>query len=152
MIPVRSEKQRGGSIVVCVLVCLLVASTMVTVTTTWALRSRREVRLGHQMRQTELLLDAGVLRAARRLQDSSDYQGESWRPAAAITRFDNALVEIRVTADEQDSASRRVEVIASLGFSADDVQPIRVPLTRRTHVFRSQPSKPSPATGSPIAE
>ena len=151
MISTRSKPHRG-TLVICVLVCLLVASTMVTATTHSALRSRRSVRLEHQMRQTELLLDAGVLRAARQLHASDDYRGETWRPANAITRFDNALVDIRVTKSDDDPSIRSVEVVASLGTAVDDVQRNKASLTRRTHTFDWKASESSPTSQPPSAE
>jgi hypothetical protein len=144
-------KPRDGALLICVLVCLLVASAMVTATTRSALQSRRNVRLQHQMRQTELLLDAGVLRAASQLQLSDDYEGETWRPNGAIGRFGNPLVEIRISAGEKKGDSRHVEVIASLGIP-DDPQQINASLTRRTHTFSIELSNISPTPESPTAE
>jgi len=141
---------RQGSLLVCVLVCLLVASALVASTTHSALMSRRDVRVQHQLRQTELLLDAGVLRATRRLQASQDYQGELWQPVAAIDRFDNAQVEIRIT--EQGVDSRLVEVIASLGVAVDDVKNNGASLTRRTHTFGIKLSESTTTSDSPSAE
>jgi hypothetical protein len=151
MIHARSTR-RQGTLVVCVLVCLLVASTIATAMTQSALRARREIRLGHQMRQTELLLDAGILRAARKIQVSEHYEGEAWRPTTAISRFEGALVEISVQADEQQAGWLRVNVTASLGTTSDGAERKRLPLTRRTHTFRIQ-SPDSPFTSeSPTAE
>jgi hypothetical protein len=143
---------RHGALVICVLVCLLVASTIVTATTHLALRSRRDVRIEQQMRQTELLLDAGILRAARQLKTPGDYESETWRPTDAVSRFDNARVDIRVTVDEQVKGSLRVEVIASLGVAVDDVQQKTASLTRRSHSFRVKPSNSSLASDSSDSE
>lgn len=148
----RRSNTRHGVLVICVLVCLLVAGTIVTATTHLALRSRRDVRLEQQMRQTELLLDAGILRAARQLKTSGEYDGETWRPTDAVSRFDNARVDIRVTVDEQDKDFRHVEVIASLGVAVDDVQQKTASLTRRSHSFRVKPSNSSPTSDSSDSE
>ena len=145
------RKSRGGALLICVLVCLLVASAMVTATTRSALQARRNVRLQRQMRQTELLLDAGVLRAARQLQLSGEYEGETWRPKDALDRFDNPLVEIRISAGEKKDNSSRVEVIAILGIP-DDPQQINATLTRRTHTFSIELSDISPTPKSSTAE
>jgi hypothetical protein len=143
---------RNGTLVVCVLVCLLVASTMATAITRSALRARRELRLGHQMRQTELFLDAGILRAAGKTQGSEEYQGEVWQPTTAIAHFEGALVEISVKADERQAGWRRVNVIASLGTASDGAERKRLPLTRRTHTFRIQSSDSSLTSESSTAE
>jgi hypothetical protein len=132
----KRASTRRGALVVCVLVCLLVAGTVVTATTRLALQSRREVRLNQQLRQTELLLDAGILRAARQLQTSADYKGETWRPTDAISRFDNAQVQIRVAFDELEKDSHLVTVVASLGVAVDNAQQKAASLTRRSHSFR----------------
>jgi hypothetical protein len=124
---------------VCVLVCLLIASTIAAATTQSALRGRRDIRIQHQMRQTELLLDAGVLRAARQLRRSDAYQGESWRPVNSIPRFDQARVEIRVSSDPQQDGLRQVEVTASLG-GGDQLQLRSAGVTRRSHTFQVRSS------------
>jgi type II secretory pathway component PulK len=146
----RRRHSRGGALLVCVLVCLLVACSLVTAMTSNALRFRRDVRLQHQMRQTELLLDAGVLRAARLLRASSDYQGESWRPDHAIERFGNPQIEIRV--ETIDSDSRRVAVTAGLGIADDDGQQQIASRTRRTHIFDVELSDSTQISDSPSAE
>jgi len=127
--------ERPGAVLVCVLVCMLVAMALVTTMTRSALRCRREVRFEHQLAQTEFLLDAGIHRAARQLGKSDDYQGESWRPAQAITRFDSPLVEIQVSTDANQAGRKLVQVTASLGVSVKDADQIHASLTRRTHSF-----------------
>lgn len=144
------NQSRCGAVLICVLACLLVATSLVTAMAANALRFRREVRVQHQLRQTELLLDAGVLRAARLLRDSADYRGESWRPESAIGRFDHPRVEIRV--ETIDSQTRRVEVIASLGGAAADDQPTMASQTQRTHVFDVDLSNLSSTSDSQTAE
>jgi len=146
----RSRRESRGTVLVCVLVCLLVATTLVTTMTRSALQSRREVRLQHQMRQTELLLDAGVLRAAHQLRASNDYQGESWQPASAIERFDNPQIEIQVEALDADS--RRIKVIASLGVADHNGQRLVASRTQRTHTFDIELSSSSQTSDSPTAE
>ena len=141
---------RSGALLICVLVCLLVASAMVTVTTGTALQARRNLRLQHQMRQTELLLDAGVLRAASQLQRSDQYEGETWNPESLIG-FQNPVVEIRILNDEKPNDSILVEVVASLGTPAGPKQ-IQASLTRRSHTFSIQHTETSPTLDSSTAE
>ena len=118
----QQRRPHSGALLICVLVCMLVASAMVTATTRSALQARRDIRLQHQMRQTELLLDAGILRAASQIQQSNQYEGETWRPKEALSRFDNPSVEIRISSDEKKDNSRHVEVIASIGTANDPEQ------------------------------
>jgi len=98
--------RRQASIVVCVLACMLVATALVVSATKAALQTRREVRTQHQLRQVELVLEAGIQRAARQLQDNTDYRGEIWKPSPAATS-DLAQVKIEVSSDE-------VHVVASV--------------------------------------
>lgn len=93
------------------------------------------------MRQTELLLDAGILRAASRLQTDSDYRGEIWRPSTAIDRFPNPKVAIEVT-DSDQQLERFVEVSASLGIDVVDGPTLSGIATRRSHLFTIQLSRP----------
>jgi hypothetical protein len=141
---------RPGALLVCVLVCLLVASALVTTMLRHTLRSRREVRVNHQRIQTEFLLDAGILRAARQLKKSPEYVGESWQPSGAIDRFPNAMVEIEVASSEADSALSEVRVTASLGVALQDAQTSAASRTQRTYVFEttselmeSEPNNPT---------
>ena len=144
------RNHRGGAVLICVLVCLLVASAMVTVTTGIALQSRHNLRLQHQMRQTELLLDAGVLRAASQLHRANHYEGETWNPESLIG-LENPVVEIRILNDDQSDAAIFVEVIASLG-AQDDPKQSRASHTRRSHTFSFEHTETSPTLDSSTAE
>lgn len=151
MTGMRRKQARSGALLICVLVCLLVSSAMVTATTRSALQSRRNVRLQHQMRQTELLLDAGVLRAASQLQRSDRYQGETWRPDSEWIPFDDPLVEIRILRVEKTDDSTRVEVVATLGTQGD-LKRSHASLTKRSHTFSIQHSEISPTPEFSTAE
>ena len=128
------SRHRRGTLVVCVLACLLVAASLAGATTHAALQWRRSIRLDHQMRQTELLLDAGILRAAKRIRESDDYRGETWRPSRQSVGFDSPVVEIRVE-DDDNQATRRIEVIAQLGTSLSELAHTNASQTRRSHHF-----------------
>jgi hypothetical protein len=142
-----STDYRSGTLVVCVLICLLVVSSLIGTATHSSLRLRRGIRMEHQMIQTELLLDAGILRAAKQLQISEDYQGETWQPSSEHVGFVAPLVEIRVT-NQDDSATRSVEVIAQLGSPLENLERSNVSQTRRSRTFSIQlpDNSPSPAT------
>jgi len=75
----RRYTSRRASILVCVLVCMAVATALVTSTVQTALTARRAMRTQHHLRQTELLLDAGVQRAALQIQSTPGYSGETWK-------------------------------------------------------------------------
>jgi hypothetical protein len=132
----RQRHRRGAAMVVLVLTCLLVVSVLARSMTQATLRSRRLVRMEHQMRQTELLLDAGVLRAASRLKIDPTYPGETWQPTTAIERFHRPRVEIQVTNAADDPLARLIEVTASLRKEAEADDLSGVSQTRRSHAFQ----------------
>lgn len=133
----RVTKQRG-TMMVCTLVCLLVAVALITTSLQHSLRGRREVRVQNQMLQTEFLLDAGITRAIKQLKANADYTGETWRPAA-IDQSDNPLVEIVV-------ADGRVNVNASLGEPVHEGQQLIASQTKRSYSFPLQELKSTPET------
>ncbi|MGI9472992.1 MAG: hypothetical protein ACR2NZ_15740 [Rubripirellula sp.] len=129
---VSKRSSRDGTLVICVLVCLLVASSMVIATTRSALQARRECRVQQQLRQTELLLDAGVRRAAGQLNNDADYQGEQWTllPIADLT----PVIQITVNGDSESRSE--IEVVASLGILDENGDLREASRTRRSHRFR----------------
>ena len=131
--PLR-RMRRQATLTICGLVCLLVAASLAGATTHAALRWRRSMRIHHQLRQTELLLDAGILRAAKQIRRSADYLGETWRPSQASVGFESPRVEIRVQPGDAPQ-TRLVEVIAELGSPLSDLERSNVSHTRRSHRF-----------------
>ena len=130
---------RSGTLVICVLVCLLVASSMVVSTTRSALQARRECRVQQQLRQTELLLEAGVRRAAAQLNDNREYEGEEWE-ASPISGL-APVVRIKVTSNAD--SSNEIEVIATLGVRDDGGRYRESTKTQRSHRFRVRTSNPN---------
>ena len=103
---------RQASILVCVLVAMAVAMALVVATVQSALQARREVRTQRDLRQMELVLEAGILRATRNLDSNADYGGETWTLSpSANTGFDSVRVEIEVTAQDGPEP-RQVQAIA----------------------------------------
>jgi hypothetical protein len=112
---------RRASILICVLVCLAVATALVVQTTLSALRARRDVRTQSQLRQTELLLEAGVERAAQQLGANADYTGEIWSLSPqSIPGCNLVQIEIKVTPLDGDWP-RRVEVVAQTSAGGPNV-------------------------------
>lgn len=134
---------RSGALMICVLACLLVSSAIVLASTRTALSTRQQTRLHHQLLQTEWLLEAGVMRAARQVALSDHYDGEIWRPAHALDRFEHPLVEIKV---QRDGDKRRLTVSASLGKADSDSAGPNVSQTRRSHSFEVLLSNPVTST------
>jgi hypothetical protein len=114
-----------GSVLVCVLVCMSVASALVVATTKTALQAQRQLRHQRQLRQTELLAEAGIERAVRRLSGDSSYRGETWELTTdVLPGYGAGQTRIVVAAvPEQSPLSYRIEVVARLGAdSADGIQ------------------------------
>ncbi|MGN6133939.1 MAG: hypothetical protein ACTHOU_05525 [Aureliella sp.] len=125
----RTSTSRHGTIIVCVLACLVIVTGLIAATVRNVLHSRRQVRLEHQLMQTELLCEAGVRRAAAQLKTSSDYRGETWSPKLDSVPWNEAAVEIRIER-QADAAARRVEVVARVGS-----EPLGIPQMQRSHTF-----------------
>ncbi len=127
--------ERHGVVLVCVLVCACIATTLAITATAAALHQRQRVRSERQLRQVELLLDAGMQRAVRQLSSTSSYSGETWRlESGTMPGFPSARVHIDVT--RQSAVACTVAVVATL--PADAQTPVQ-----RTHRFRYVPTKPA---------
>jgi hypothetical protein len=102
MIAVRCPRQarrqrRPAAILIVALVTLLVVSSLVLSMVKRALNDRRQLRQEHDLQQVELLVDAGLRRAAIRLAADADFDGETWDiPAAELTGHGDARVVIEV--------------------------------------------------------
>ena len=131
----KNSKSRSGTVLICVLACLGVVIALVMSTVQSSLRGRREVRLQRQLVQTELLCEAGVQRAVKKLTISPDYHGEKWMPKLGITSFAFVLIEIRTKASSDDPRSLRVEVIATLATSTESNDSMQ-----RSHTFTIDPT------------
>jgi len=131
----QRREARGGLVLVCVIACLVVSSALVALAVQSSLRGRRETRLQLQLRQTELLCEAGVIRAKKQFEKAENYVGEQWRPELNSENFHDAVVEIEVTNVDQDTSqsnksSKKVTVIAKLDSYLDQDGPMQ-----RTHNF-----------------
>lgn len=120
---------RSGTIIVCVLTCLAICTALGALSIQSALQGRREVRLQRQLRQTELLCEAGVLRAMQQAACSDDYRVEQWRPELNNEPYFDAQVDIKVSTQD-DSTTRAITVVARLDSSSDADGPMQ-----RSHTF-----------------
>lgn len=131
---VRPDQGRSGTILICVLACLMIAISMAGTCIQMTLRSRREARRELQQRQAEWILNAGIQRAVRQLNASAGYKGETWEiPGGALgSARDEAICQITVHSNSNpgNSLEQPVEVIAWFG-------PQNVPenQTRLSHTF-----------------
>jgi hypothetical protein len=81
------------------LACMAIVVGIVGVMLQGALRVRRQLHAERNLRQTELLLSAGLDRAAHKLKATWDYDGETWKiPADELLTAGAGEVVIRVVA------------------------------------------------------
>jgi hypothetical protein len=135
--------RRNALVTISVLACLVVIVSLATSMIVSTLRARREVGSLHQVRQTDYLLDAGILLASKRLQDSSDYEGETWEPTDAVPGFHQAKVVIKVS--QEGEGSLGVEIIASLANRPADSDRKGAFVTQRSHRWSINPKFSSPS-------
>jgi hypothetical protein len=77
-----------------------------------AVRARRQLHAERDLRQTELLLEAGLDRAAGALRRSANYRGETWDiPAKEILGHGDGQVVIEMVAGDT-AAGQQVRVTA----------------------------------------
>ena len=124
----HKPSSRSGTILICVLACLLVAMSLIATAIQLSLRARRECRISQQLMQTDLLVEAGIMRAREQLQRSPDYRGETWQPSntglAERLTLDSTEVTITIvveaiTNDTQPAVDeRQITVTAQLGSTS----------------------------------
>jgi hypothetical protein len=124
----KNSARRRGAMLVVALACMAIVMALVGVMLQGALRARRQLHVERDLRQTELLLDAGLDRAAFQLSQSSSYEGETWTiPADQLLGSGEGEVVIAVTR-RGDADVWRVRVAAEY--------PVGTPSSvRRTRTF-----------------
>jgi hypothetical protein len=99
-----APSDRGGTVLVAALVCMLVVMTIVGSMLQGTLRARRQLHAQRDLRQTELLLEAGLDRAALRLAREADYRGETWKiPADQIAGRGDGQVTVTASRTSNES-------------------------------------------------
>jgi hypothetical protein len=76
------RRRRRGAVLMAALVCLLIVMAMLNAMLQGALNARRQLHRERDLRQTELLLQAGIERAAFQFAANPAYRGETWELAA----------------------------------------------------------------------
>lgn len=79
----RHAPRRRGAMLVVALACLAIVMAIIGVMLQGALRARRQLHVERDLRQVELLLEAGLDRAAFQLTSNDAYAGETWRILAS---------------------------------------------------------------------
>ena len=116
-------RRRGAGILVA-LVCLILAATLVTITTRTALLEWRSAREETYRLQAAWLVDSGIERARARLASDVDYTGESWQiPAKTFNQNRDAVVRIEVSTVDAQPEQRTIRVQAD--YPDDPVHRVR---------------------------
>src|SRR5262245_23779166 len=107
----KTEKRRG-SVLIAALVCLLIVMMMLGGMLLTTVRRHRQLHRERDLRQCELLLAAGIERAARRAATEPAYGGETWSlPGAAIVGGGDGQVVIEVRRGA-NNPTQQVSVVA----------------------------------------
>jgi type II secretory pathway component PulK len=94
----KQANRRRGTVLIVALVCLVVIMALIGGLLRGTLRARRQLHAERDKRQAELLLRAGIDRAAFRLAKEADYHGETWDlPAESIAGKNAGQVTIEAT-------------------------------------------------------
>lgn len=134
------KQTRRGVVIICVLACLIVASSLAVTAIQAALRSRREAKTIQRVAQAEFLLDAGVALALEQLRNDEEYPGETWRVDSEELKGREGLVQIEV-----DAKSRKVRVTAKLVEATSNESATENPaaVIKRSHEFQAPQSRTS---------
>jgi hypothetical protein len=102
-----SKPSRQGALLIATLACMAVVIAIIGVLFSSSLRTRRQLHSERDLRQVELLVDAGLRRAAAQLSAGESYDGETWRiPADQLLL--NGAAEVTITVappkDSEDSS------------------------------------------------
>ena len=94
--------QRSGSLLVCVLVCMGIATSIMLVAVKSSLQARRQMTEERKIEQARWLLDAGIRHAADAARADPTYAGEMIHISPVIDIASKATVAISVQPPEQD--------------------------------------------------
>jgi type II secretory pathway component PulK len=94
----RASHRQNGAVLVASLVCLLVVMAIIGTMLRQALHYQRQLLAERDLRQAELLVDAGVARAATRLAANPNYRSETWNlPPDSVTNSGQGRVTIALS-------------------------------------------------------
>lgn len=98
----RDPQLRAGAVLICVLVCTLIAISLAASSIHLALQGARASKQNLRLRQTQWLLQAGLQRAHQALQQA-DYDGEEWIVPEEILPESRGRIVIDVTSANAES-------------------------------------------------
>lgn len=123
-----SKTRRCGIVLICVVACLLIATSLAALSIQSTLRYRREIKLSSMLHQTNLALDAGVLRAIDRAKQAANYEGEIWRPnVSPLEGIDVELdIVVKPSRKIEDARVRLITVQALLVLNQSSMESFRM--------------------------
>jgi Tfp pilus assembly protein PilX len=134
--------RRGGMLII-VLVCLIVAATILASVLKLAGSYRRDQAAEQNRAQADWLAESALERAVSRLQKDAAYSGEIWKVGPEeLQRQQAGEVTIRVESDRQMPEARRIVIVAE--FPADSATPAR--RTKEQTVSMPTPKPQAPDT------
>lgn len=105
---------RRGTVLIAVLVCMGIATSIFLGSVQTTLRLRREARQELQLEQTKWLTDLGVRRGLARLQDQPDYEGETLTMNPRLEKYSEASIAIEVVRKGRSEPVVTLQVTARL--------------------------------------
>jgi len=117
----------NGSVLICVLVCLGIASIVSLGSLKTSLTHRRELQRHWQMEQTQWVLEAGWRRALKARLADDQYAGEVWQLPGVLQSDLDASVQITINPEE--ASQDFVELLVAVTLQTKDPVPI---VTRRS--------------------
>lgn len=133
-----NHPKRSGSLLIAVLVCVLVSLSLIATTLQGSFRSLRECKQSNTMRQTRLLVEAGLFRALGQRKLDEKYQGEIWNAPVSSEASENATVEIVLKQSREEGKPNDflVQIVARIGNSETSINPTQ--LSRTFNIHRSK--------------
>ena len=104
------HRSKAGAILICLMTCLLISTSLVAMSLQMSLQSRRECKVAGTLRQTNLLVDAGLYRALQKLRENDRYVGETWKPKVTLSGCDDISVEISAKPEIANAIPTEVQI------------------------------------------
>jgi hypothetical protein len=117
----RLQQNRRGLVLTAALVCLVVSMAIIGTMLKAALTARRQLHTERDVRQAELLLQAGFDRAASKLAADSTFNGDTWELTAdEIIGRGTARVTTKIEpADASGTPTWQIHVVAEYPLGRD---------------------------------
>jgi type II secretory pathway component PulK len=107
-------KNRNGSVLVVVLVCLGFAVTVMMGAARSSIQQRRQMRNERDLQQTQWLLDAGIRLAIEKSKENPHYDGQTLKVSRGLKSGQTGTVKIEIEKHETDHKASVIQVSATL--------------------------------------